>query len=377
MANVLLTISGTIAPDIETQIANGKRPRADYLELANSFGADLMDYSSARQITGWVGRWIERIGGANLLLAWACFCQRTHYQVIVTDGEQIGLPFALLCKAGGRKGIKHLMIAHILSVGKKMRLLDWFNLQQHIDSFFVYASWQKRFIETRWQISADRVVYTPFMVDSHFFSPEKVKAQPRQMICAVGLEFRDYPTLIEAVRGLDVEVIIAAASPWSKRHDSTAQVEIPPNVTVRKFSQFELRQLYADSLFVVMPLYPVDFQAGVTAILEAMAMAKAVICSRTPGQTDVIAENQTGLYVDAGDPQALRAQIERLLQQPALAIQMGQAGRERVEAEMELTHYANRLQHHVQVALSNEQADDRRAQWAPATDDGRRMIGYS
>jgi hypothetical protein len=36
---------------------------------------------------------------------------------------------------------------------------------------------------------------------------------------------------------------------------------------VRKFTQYELRQLYADSCFMVMPLENVKFQAGVTAIL--------------------------------------------------------------------------------------------------------------
>jgi hypothetical protein len=35
------------------------------------------------------------------------------------------------------------------------------------------------------------------------------------------------------------------------------------------------------------PLLDVPFQAGVTTILEAMAMEKTVICSRTLGQTDV------------------------------------------------------------------------------------------
>jgi len=117
-----------------------------------------------------------------------------------------------------------------------------------------------------------------------------------------------------------------------------------------------------------MPIYPVDFQAGVTAILEAMAMAKAVICSRTPGQTDVIAENQTGLYVEPGEPQALRAQIECLLQQPTLATQMGQAGRARVEAEMELSHYALQLQRTVQAALQAEPAEgELMSQFTPST----------
>ena len=74
------------------------------------------------------------------------------------------------------------------------------------------------------------------------------------MICAVGQELRDYPTLVEAVRGLDVDVVIAAASPWSKREDSSAGLDIPPNVEVGAFDLFELRQLYADAAFVVVPL---------------------------------------------------------------------------------------------------------------------------
>lgn len=355
MADVLLTVSGTIAPDLAAQIADGRRPQADYLALAHTLGADLIDYTRARRLTGWMGKLLERIGGANLMVAWACFCQRKIYRAILTDGEQIGLPFALLCKLTGYNRIRHVMIAHILSVGKKMVLLDRFGLQAYIDTFIVYSSWQKRFIQERWQLPAARVVHTPFMVDSRFFAPQQVTAQPRKMICAVGLEFRDYPTLLRAVKGLDIEVVIAAASPWSKRADSTQQGEIPANVTVRKFSQYELRQLYADSLFMVMPLYNVNFQAGVTAILEAMAMGKAVICSHTPGQTDILTEGQTGLYVAPGDSQALRERIEFLLNNPALATQMGQAGRQRVDAEMDLTHYALRLQRYVQDTLTNKQ----------------------
>jgi glycosyltransferase involved in cell wall biosynthesis len=163
------------------------------------------------------------------------------------------------------------------------------------------------------------------------------------MICSVGLEARDYPTLLTAVRGLGARVTIAAASPWSKRADSTRHQEIPANVTVGRFSQFELRQLYADSRFMVMPLANVDFQAGVTAILEAMAMGRAVICTKTRGQTDVVVEGETGLYVPPGDPQALRSAIEYLLANPHEAERMGQAGRRLVEQSMSLDRYVQCL----------------------------------
>jgi glycosyltransferase involved in cell wall biosynthesis len=167
------------------------------------------------------------------------------------------------------------------------------------------------------------------------------------LICAVGLEFRDYPTLLEAVRGLPVQVVVAAASPWSQRGDSTAGQAIPPNVHVDRFTQAELRALYACSAFVVMPLYDVEFQAGVTAILEAMAMEKAVVCSRTPGQTDVIVEGETGLYVEPEAPAALREAIMFLLEKPELAREMGAAGRRRVIEEMDLDHYVRRLKAYV------------------------------
>jgi glycosyltransferase involved in cell wall biosynthesis len=247
------------------------------------------------------------------------------------------------------------MIVHILSVKKKMLFFDRFGIQSHIDRFFVYSTWQKRFIERRWQVAPERVVFTPFMVDTRFFAPEQVTPNPGSLpqICSVGLEARDYRTLLESVRGLDTRVTIAAASPWSKRTDSTADQDIPENVTVRRFSQFELRQLYADSRFMVMPLHNVDFQAGVTAILEAMAMGRAVICTRTPGQTDVVVEGETGLYVPPGDPQALRTAIEHLLANPQEAKRMGQAGRRLVEQMMSLDCYVERLSRFVAEHISN------------------------
>jgi glycosyltransferase involved in cell wall biosynthesis len=195
------------------------------------------------------------------------------------------------------------------------------------------------------------------MVDARFFSPEaktfevseisKVSPAATPTLCSVGLERRDYPTLIEAVRGMDVRLIVAAASPWSKRTDTTAGQDIPPNVTVQRFNQHELRQVYANSRFLVMPLFDVDFQAGVTAILEAMAMERAVICSRTRGQTDVIVEGETGLYVPPGDVAALRAAIQRLLNHPEEAARMGRAGRRVVEDRMSLDCYVARLSQYV------------------------------
>jgi glycosyltransferase involved in cell wall biosynthesis len=358
MNDVLLTVSGAIDPEIENKIAQGERPLPDYIAMAHTFKADLIDYPAAQEQTGLLGKLLRLIGGPNLVLAWACFLLRKKYRVIFTDGEQIGLPLASFLKFLSRgPRPRHLMITHIVSVSKKMVLFDWLGLQSHIDTFFVYATRQKQFIEKRWQVPSERVIFTPFMVDANFFSPEQAcqtngllpfEVGKRPIICSVGLEFRDYPTLIEAVKGLDIEVVIAAGSPWSKRADTTADREIPDNVLVRRFTQFELRDLYAMSAFMVMPLFNVEFQAGVTALLEAMALEKAVICSATPGQTDVVVEGETGLYVPPEDAAALRAAIIKLLDAPKEAARMGRNGRKRIVDYMSLEQYVKRLNQFVQ-----------------------------
>jgi glycosyltransferase involved in cell wall biosynthesis len=80
-----------------------------------------------------------------------------------------------------------------------------------------------------------------------------------------------------------------------------------------------------------------------------MAMGRAVICSRTPGQTDVVVDSETGIYVPPGDAQALREAIEYLLYHPEIAERMGQAGRRRIEQSMNLESYVERLGHVVQT----------------------------
>ncbi len=356
MNEVLLTVSGSIDPEIHAQIAKGERPTADYIKMAETFGADIIDYDQAHEMSGVFGRILNKFGGNNLVLAWACFLLRKKYRVLFTDGEQVGIPLAFLLKFLGfldTNRSKHLMIAHILSVGKKMLFFKLFRIQSHIDIYFVYSSWQKTFVEENMGEDPENVVLTPFMVDDEFFSPHAdfedikphldLKYPDLPIICGVGLEFRDYPTMMEAVDGLDVQVVIAAGSPWSKRDDTTQRADVPDNVLVQRFTQHELRAVYAASDFVVMPLYHVEFQAGVTALLEGMAMDKAVVCTSTPGQTDVIIHDEHGYYVPPEDPQTLRHAIQYLLDNPDEAKRMGELGRQRIEQEMSLNRYVERF----------------------------------
>jgi glycosyltransferase involved in cell wall biosynthesis len=341
-----------IDPATAEQIRAGFRPRPDYLELARAMDADTLDITEARRRGGRWARLVEAVGGTSLLLAWTCFRLRRSYQAIFTDGEQVGLPLALLGRLTGRSLPPHVMVVHLLSVRKKVVPYRVFRLGRFIDTMIVYSQAQRRFISETLSFPADRVIFTPFMVDTEYFRPTRPSRAEPPVVCTAGLEFRDYPTLMRAAVDLDAKVVIAAASNWSKRADSTIGVAIPDNVEICSLNFVELRRLYASADLVVMPLYDVDFQAGVTTILEAMAMGKAVVCSASRGQTDIITEGVTGIYVRPADPVALRDAIASLLESPERAAELGQAGRRFVVEHCEVSTYAERLTGIVRDAIA-------------------------
>lgn len=335
-------MSGRIPERLDADVAAGRRPRADYRVLARELGAEIIDLDRAVQSSRHIGRILARRAPTGLVLAWSCYRRRNQVDLIVTDGEQVGIWYALLCHFG-RSQARHIMIVHVMSVPKKQRLFSWFRLGPMIDRYIVYCERQRSFVVHELGVPDERVVVSPFMVDTEFFAPERTAVPRRRMICAVGLERRDYQTLMDAVVNLDVEVVIAAASPWSKQADSSAAKTIPANVSVTSFDLFELRDLYAASAFVVMPLEAVDFQAGITTILEAMAMERAVICTRTPGQTDTIIDGVNGRYCEPGDATTMRHLIAELLDNPDEAARLGRNARSWAVRHADIEVYAARV----------------------------------
>ncbi len=66
------------------------------------------------------------------------------------------------------------------------------------------------------------------------------------------------------------------------------------------------------------------------AAIEAMALARPVVATAVGGIPEVVVDGVTGVLVPAESPTALAAAIQNLLQHPARATAMGQAGHARV-----------------------------------------------
>jgi glycosyltransferase involved in cell wall biosynthesis len=77
---------------------------------------------------------------------------------------------------------------------------------------------------------------------------------------------------------------------------------------------------------------PSTYEGLSIALLEAMALERPPVVTRVGGLPEVVADGVSGLLVPSGDPDALAAQIVRLLQDPKLRADMGAAARRRVAA---------------------------------------------
>jgi glycosyltransferase involved in cell wall biosynthesis len=74
---------------------------------------------------------------------------------------------------------------------------------------------------------------------------------------------------------------------------------------------------------------PSRFEGLSIALLEAMALGRAVVATRVGGSPEVIEDGESGILVRAGDPRALAEAIRSLLDDPARRARMGQAARRR------------------------------------------------
>lgn len=254
-----------------------------------------------------------------------------RYDLILTHTEKVSFPLALILK-WFRSSKPHIVVlSRITSVdSKKTKQKLWFfkKTRNSVTCFLIWSSVQRKIAIERFGVSPEKIILLKRGIDQLFWSPRKVESD---MICSVGMEARDYPTLVDALRQLKIPCHIAAGA---SRGDIFKTIErlheikdIPEWVTVGPKKPNDLRSLYARSRFSVISLIPTDSDNGLTTILESMAMGKPVICTRVEGQVDIIQEGVTGIYVPQGDPDAMRDAIQSLWDDPERCERMGKAAR--------------------------------------------------
>lgn len=279
--------------------------------------------------------------------------RRDEYDAIVTWGERLTQSLMTL-QAVTRQGKPHIPMMYWFSKPNVRYPMRAFG--KSLKAIVTWPTVQRRYAIEELGFPPQKVHLVKYSADTVFWRPLDL---PIDRICSVGREMRDYRTLVEALRGTDLRCHIAADHVrvnrrfFGHRRLSAADLAASagPNVTVGAMPLPSLRELYNRSRFLVMPLLPTDTDNGISVILEAMATGKAVICSRTQGQVDVIQEGVTGLFVPQGDPVALRKAMVELWNDPARAKTMGDKARKYVEENHSLEKFCRDVKAAVEASL--------------------------
>ena len=264
--------------------------------------------------------------------------------MVFSDGEHVGIPLALAMRGLGIS-TPHLVIGHHLTTPTKARLMRNLHAHHGMTRILVHSARQQELAHRDLGIPTGKLAYIPYYADTQFWSPMHVAEEP--LVVAAGREHRDYSTLAAACDGLDAHVFVAAGSVHSPGATSRVPTVWPDNFELGFAGYGALRDLYARASVVVVPLVENDFQAGVTTVLESMAMGKAVVATATGGDSGILRDGVTGIRVPPGDAVAMKTAVARLLESPDLRRRLGRAARQLVVAEYGVEAYSWRLAGHM------------------------------
>jgi glycosyltransferase involved in cell wall biosynthesis len=163
-----------------------------------------------------------------------------------------------------------------------------------------------------------RVAMVRFGIPAEEPTRPTIRSQTPVRVLAIGNDrHRDWPTLVEAVRGradMDLTILSGTIDPRLVRGC--------PNVRVRRVaSNSELKAEFAAATLAVVPLRANKHASGITVIQECVLAGLPVVASATGGLTDYFSDD-TIRYVAPADPAALGAAIHALAADPAAACAM-------------------------------------------------------
>ena len=256
-----------------------------------------------------------------------------RYDAVLSMSERIGIPLGFLLS----RQVRHVVMLHHPISPLKLRLMKALRAARRWDVALTLSCAEARALQIGLGLGADRIRVQHLAIDTRFYRPRPASAAQDEpgFAFSLGVSCRDYATLIRALRTQpQVNCQISTTSAWVSPGHTLTESTLPENVQITPYNHpSTIADAFARSRFVVIALLPslTQWSAGSASILQAQAMAKPVIATRTPGMVDYVRDGETGLLVEAGDPDALAEAIDSLWKNPQQAAIMGHCARQWVD----------------------------------------------
>ncbi len=190
--------------------------------------------------------------------------------------------------------------------------------------------------------AAPPVTFVPFGVDTSQFRP--LPDVPTDVdVVSVGADpHRDFPLLLRiAARHPELRFRIVGGAVGVRDLGP-----LPPNVQLEvDIPLTEVRDRLARARLVALPVRANSYSGATTVLLQAMAMGKPVVVSRTPAIASGygLVSGENCVLVEPGDEQAFERELLSVLADDAWAGAIGEQARHLVEAELSWTRYVDAI----------------------------------
>lgn len=216
------------------------------------------------------------------------------------------------------------------TIGRRVPVVSWFDSNcysgwkrrvaqtslREIDHFVVHTQAERKIYSQWLGIPMERFEFVPFYME---YTPEPVPEETeRPFIVAAGSASRDFATLFEAVKRLNIRTIVISGP------RALEGLEVPPQAEVHfVMDKMEILKLVQQARANVVPLHPTQPAPGIITIVEAMQLGRPVIATRCEGVDDYITDGNTGILVEPRSVDSLTEAIDRVWNDPELRKYLG------------------------------------------------------
>jgi glycosyltransferase involved in cell wall biosynthesis len=187
-----------------------------------------------------------------------------------------------------------------------------------------------------------RVVFVPFGVDTDYFRPQPDGKHDLDVVSIGADSHRDFPLVLRlAAKHPDLRLRIVASG-----HSAPDAAQVTPNVELEVDVPFGLvRERLAAARVVALPVRQNSYSGATTVLLQAMAMGKPVVVSRTHAIASGygLSDGDNCRLVEPGDEGSFDAAVVDLLEDGSARAALGARARETVETALSWGRYADSL----------------------------------